>query len=264
MAAEQHPRDSYPIDTPHRGARWQLRDEASSYIRSLILSRQLSPGTYLRLGNLARQFGMSVTPVREAMMSLREQGFVELVPRHGFRVLQIAPADVADLFLVQSFAAGELAARTSQLATDELIASLEALDDQLRRLAEEGNGRGVEVVNDEFHELINASSNSPSLARFYASAIPIIPRRFLSLVPGWTEASLEDHRRVVECIRERDRDKSRQAMSDHILRVGQLVADHLRAGGSWPGAQDSMPGSAGGPNPGRVAPSQVAPESTDA
>lgn len=221
--------------------RWQLRDEAASYIRSLILSRQLTAGSYVRLDPLAAELGMSVTPIREALMTLREQGFVELLPNRGFAVLQISPADVADLFLVQSFAAGELAARAAAAATDDLLEELDRCNRRLERHAEAGDGRAFELANDEFHAIVNAAAGSPRLAWFYVNAIPIIPRRFLWLVPGWSELSLNDHHAIVAGLRRRDAEAARHAMSEHIVHAGQAIARHLDDGGDWPGIAASAP-----------------------
>jgi DNA-binding GntR family transcriptional regulator len=214
--------------------RSQLRDEASAYIRSLILSGQLPAGRFVRLEPLARTLGMSATPVREALLSLRDQGFLELHPNRGFAVVKISPEDVADLFLVQSYAAGELAARAAERVTPELVRRLDELGEDLDRHAQDGDERAFEVANDEFHTLVNRAAGSPRLAWFYAEAIPIIPRRFLTLVPGWIDSTRREHRTIVERLRERDADGARGAMSAHIRHVGELVASHLDAGGAWP------------------------------
>ena len=195
--ADPEPEDPRPVDEtpgalgspPARAPRSQLRDEASSYIRSLILSGQVSPGQYVRLEPLARTLQMSATPVREALLSLRDQGFLELHPNRGFAVVEISPRDVADLFLVQAFAAGELAARAAEQLTPELVHRLDRLGDDLDRHVRQGDERALEVTNDEFHALINRGADSPRLAWFYAEAIPIVPRRFLTLVPGWIDAT---------------------------------------------------------------------------
>ena len=123
--------------------RSQLRDEASAYIRSLILSGQLPPGRYVRLEPLARALDMSATPIREALLSLRDQGFLELHPNRGFAVVAISPRDIADLFLVQAFAAGELAARAAERLTDELVRELDELSDELDRHAERRRRTGA-------------------------------------------------------------------------------------------------------------------------
>ena len=98
----------------------------------------------------------------------------------------------------------------------------------------QGDERALEIANDEFHALINRGAESPRLAWFYAEAIPIVPRRFLTLVPGWIDGTRREHRIVVARLRERDADGARNAMSAHIRHVGELVADHLDAAAPGP------------------------------
>lgn len=84
------------------GTRLQLSDEAAARIRELIMDGRVRPGDYLRLERLALEFGISVTPVREALKSLRSEGFVVLEPRRGFVVAPLSKRDVQDLFWVQA------------------------------------------------------------------------------------------------------------------------------------------------------------------
>src|SRR5690606_26011206 len=91
-----------PSPAPRRalGTRLQLGDEAAARIRELILDGRVRPGERLRLERLALEFGVSVTPVREALKSLRSEGFVVLEPRRGFVVAPLSKRDVRDLFWV--------------------------------------------------------------------------------------------------------------------------------------------------------------------
>lgn len=66
------------------GRRRQLSDEVADYVRELIMSGQVRHGEFLRLERVADDLGISVTPVREALLSLRGEGFVTLEPRRGF------------------------------------------------------------------------------------------------------------------------------------------------------------------------------------
>jgi DNA-binding GntR family transcriptional regulator len=229
-----------PADELVRAPRSQLRDEAARYIRALILSRQLAPGDYVRLEPIARTLDMSVTPIREALLSLRDQGFLQLRPNRGFAVLPISSADIIDLFHVQAFAAGELAARAAAHATFETLCRLDHLNEELDRCAERGDERGFETANDDFHTLVNRTARSPRLAWFYAEAIPLIPRRFLTLVPGWIEATQREHRAVAEALRLGDATASRAAMETHIRHVGELMARHLDSGVGWPPASAAL------------------------
>jgi DNA-binding GntR family transcriptional regulator len=217
---------------PGRGPRWQLRDEAATHIRSLILSGRLIPGTYVRLEPLANEFGTSVTPVREAMMMLREQGYVDLRPNRGFIVQPFSLADLNDLFLVQSLIGKELIARAAARIDDEALLELERLNSDLASLAAEGDGRRFEVVNDEFHAAINECADSPRLVWMYNAALPL--PRYFSTIPDWMEVSLRDHRLIVRALRKHDAERSQVLMERHVRHAGDLLTRHLANNGRWP------------------------------
>ncbi|MCP9972532.1 GntR family transcriptional regulator [Actinomadura madurae] len=100
------------------GRRRQLSDEVADYVRELIMSGQVRHGEFLRLERVADDLGISVTPVREALLSLRGEGFVTLEPRRGFMPAPLTRQDVQDLFEAQAYFAGELAARAAGRITE--------------------------------------------------------------------------------------------------------------------------------------------------
>ena len=80
----------------------QLPDRIALVLRDRILSGELRPGTFLRMDRIAADLGVSHTPVREALQSLRAEDMVHAVPRRGFVVAELTRDDVADLFEVQA------------------------------------------------------------------------------------------------------------------------------------------------------------------
>src|SRR3984885_14369894 len=106
--------------------RQQLPEEVASYVRELIISGTVKPGEFLRMERIAEQGGVSNTPVREGLLTLKSEGFVQLVPRRGFVVAPFTQQDVRDLFWAQAQLAKELAARAAKKITPEHVARLEA------------------------------------------------------------------------------------------------------------------------------------------
>jgi DNA-binding GntR family transcriptional regulator len=90
--------------------RLQLSDEVASYVRELIVSGQLRSGQFIRQEQIAEELELSATPVREGLLTLKGEGFVQLKPRRGFVVAPLSAADVRDLFTAQELLAGELVA----------------------------------------------------------------------------------------------------------------------------------------------------------
>ena len=106
---------------PALGRRRQLSDEVAAPVRDLIMSGQVGHGEFLRLERIAADLGISVTPVREALLSLRGEGFVTLEPRRGFMPAPLTRQDVQDLFEAQAYFAGELAQPKAILLDPRLI-----------------------------------------------------------------------------------------------------------------------------------------------
>ncbi|NKZ03351.1 GntR family transcriptional regulator [Actinomadura latina] len=216
------------------GRRRQLSDEVAAYVRDLIMSGQVGHGEFLRLERIAEDLGISVTPVREALLSLRGEGFVTLEPRRGFMPAPLTRQDVQDLFEAQAYFAGELAARAAagRVAEPEL-ASLDRFQAQLEAAFAAGDSAGIERANHEFHRLINLSAGSPKTAWLLRTVVRYAPRRFYASIDGWTRASVDDHQLVLAALRAGDADAARQAMRAHIRHAGTLLVVHLEAQGFW-------------------------------
>src|SRR5680860_1759425 len=87
-------------ETRRPATRPQLADEIATYLRDLIVSGQVRAGEFLRLESLAEQLGTSITPIREALVSLRAEGFVVLRPRRGFMVAPFTKRDILDIYQI--------------------------------------------------------------------------------------------------------------------------------------------------------------------
>lgn len=213
--------------SPRIRVRPQLSDEASSYIRGLIMSGELQPGASVRPETVGEALRISTTPAREALQALRVEGFLELIPRRGFQVAPLTGQDIRDLFQVQALIAGELAARAAANATDEDIAELEALHHELIAAASRNNHDVLEEKNHAFHREINLMAESRKITWALELVTRYVPRRFYSAIEGWPSATVDDHTELLEGIRTKDAEATRAAMCKHIIHAGELLADHF-------------------------------------
>jgi DNA-binding GntR family transcriptional regulator len=217
---------------PVAPARTQVRDEAASYIRELIVSGQASPGQLLRLAPLAEQIGASITPVREALLLLAQDGWVVQEPNRGFRIAAIRRGDVEDAYLVQSLVAGELAARAAVAIDDDALQTLRDIDAEIQR-REPDEGGTLEAANHRLHATIYAAGDSARLIWFVDAASRFVPRRFWGAIPGWHEHNRSGHAPIIDALAAHDPERSRAAMSGHLTAAGQLLVAHLDAIGFW-------------------------------
>ena len=212
---------------PLERARPQLSDEASAFVRGLIMSGELRPGAAVRPETIGEALNISTTPAREALQALRVEGFLDLVPRRGFLVAPLTGQDIRDLFQVQALIGGELASRAASTATDTDVAELEALHHELIAAAARNNDELLEEKNHAFHREINLLADARKMIWALGLITRYVPRRFYSSIPGWPRATVDDHAALLEGIRARDPEATRAAMHTHIVHSGELLAAHF-------------------------------------
>jgi DNA-binding GntR family transcriptional regulator len=217
-----------PLPTaPHLGGAAQLSDSVAAYVRYLIMSGRVKAGEFLRLEKLAADLGVSATPVREGLLSLRGEGFVELVARRGFMVSPLSRQDVLDIFMVQADISGELAARAARRATPAQIRDIQDLQAKLEASASLGDIQAQGKYNHVFHRTVNRCAASDKLMWLIHSVSRYAPDAFFGDIEGWQQASITDHRDIVEALTRRDEDAARAASRYHLIHAGEILIRHL-------------------------------------
>jgi len=212
---------------PEFAARPQLSDDVARYVRRRIFNGEFPAGEYLRLDQLAVELGISVTPVREALLNLRAEGLLVQHPRRGFMVLEVTARDLADVARVQAFIGGELAARAAEHITAEQLATLRAIQGELERAYEQGDLDRMVRLNHEFHRTINVVADSPKLTQFMSGITRYAPESVFPTLSGWPEQSTKDHRAVMSALERANPEAARAAMAEHFtVGVGPLT-EHL-------------------------------------
>lgn len=221
------------LPRPQRAGRRhsQLSEVVANHVREAIMAGELKAPDFIRTEPLAEELGVSPTPVREAMMVLQSEGTVHWEPRRGFRVVPLTVQDVRDVFAVQAYIAGELAARAVDFLPDAEIDRMMALQVKLEEAARRGDAAAVDQYNQEIHRTINRASGSRRMAMLLRMTVKYVPLEFFGTVPGWAEASSHDHAAVFKGLRQRDAPAARRAMVDHITHIGDLLVQHLDSRG---------------------------------
>jgi DNA-binding GntR family transcriptional regulator len=208
----------------------RLSPQVARRIRQMIVSGEAPGNSALRTEHLADRFGVSATPVREALMSLSGEGLVELRPGRGFRVVEMSRQDFIDIYDTQAHLAGELAARATSRLTDEDLARLHAMQDAIVAAVERGDA-AAERIEWELHALVNRLAKAEKLRWLLRLTVQYAPFRAWFAVPGWSAAAPQDHLPILRGMGLRNPRTARDAMTAHIRNVGDLLADHLTARG---------------------------------
>jgi DNA-binding GntR family transcriptional regulator len=219
---------SYPAP-----ARPQLSDEVAERLREEVMSGVLRPGQFIRLEAVAQRLGTSVTPVREALLLLRGEDMVRLLPRRGFVVSPLSRVDVEDLFDVQASLAGELAARAAARIDDVALDELTSINDSLLASVQAEDADAVETSEYAFHRKLNLAAESRKLAYLLRNASQYLPRHFFSGDDRWRRAVRRDHGRIVEALRAHDPLAAREAVEAHVRSGKDRLLRHLDEIGFW-------------------------------
>jgi len=209
------------------GGRQTLAETLRLQLADEIVRGALKPGMTLDETELARRFGVSRTPVREAIRQLAASGLVEVRPHR--RAVVARPSEERLLGMFEAMA--ELEALCAGLAAARMApaerAELEAAHEQLRALLREGDPQRYHEVNESFHAVIYAGAHNSYLAEMtYDTRKRVQPFRraqFRNL--GRLAKSHAEHDRVVVAILRGDRDGAATAMREHIM----LVCDEYEA-----------------------------------
>ena len=210
----------------------QLSERVARIVREAIMMGEMSAPSYVRTEHLAAELGVSPTPVREALMILHAEGAVHWEPRKGYRVNPITSGDISDLFDVQAYIAGELAARAAGVMDAEELARIQGIQGELEAAAKGGEISRVDRLNHEIHRSINTASDSARMAAMLQQTVMYVPLGFFARIEGWAEASAHDHEPIFAALRSRDADAARSTMAEHIRHIGTLLVDHLNDHGA--------------------------------
>jgi DNA-binding GntR family transcriptional regulator len=201
--------------------RTTVRAQAAEELRDRILTGLLQPGDRLDLDQLTAEFGISRTPVREALLELSYEGLVSITPRSGMAVVGITPEDAVDNFAVLAALAGKAAEMATQRVTPDELA-------QLRTLAEAIVGaEDVVSANRQFHRALNLAARSPRLLTYLRQAARVVPGNYFVLFPEQEQRSRREHAAVLNAIERGDAAAARQIMEAHVLSAGEALGDFL-------------------------------------
>ena len=203
-------------------------DVVARRIGQAILSGEIAPGTRLREETLAKQFSVSRTPVREALIMLSASGLAEVEPNRGATVLQLTADDVAEVYHLRALLESEsaaLAARRASLETAELLGKV------CDRMGELHHAPASEQLAADtfFHYTIAEASGSPRLHALVrqVSAIPEAYRSSMPYTSGDMTEAERQHRAIAAAIRGRSHAQARALMHGHVTWAGKLAVERL-------------------------------------
>ena len=177
-------------------------------LRRQILVGELPPGTRLRQLDVARELGVSTTPVREAFTSLAREGLIQQDAHRGVFVFAPSADDVRERYEIRIALEPLAAGLAAKAMPDETLAELEALLAEMKRAVGKDKARYATELDPRFHALIAASAERPRLADIVASV-----RDTSGPVSKDVQAQ---HAEIVEALRARAPKRASRAMKGHL------------------------------------------------
>jgi DNA-binding GntR family transcriptional regulator len=197
-----------------------IRDQIYEAIQESIVNNSYKPGEELQIDRLAEEFGVSTTPIREALIRLESSGLVNLIPNKGARVTAFREEDIRDTWeirkLLEPYAAGLTAALDVTLEIQELNAALETLE----KGTQDGNlyiksdirlhellytHLSNELLKETLHNILQRSMRM----RYFAEDVSKMHDQVVQEV-------ISEHKQILQALTARDRDRTIEAVRRHI------------------------------------------------
>lgn len=210
-----------------------LVDDIAAKIRERIMSGDIPIGAQLRQAELATDFGVSRTPVREALRQLQTGGLIDVVPNRGAVVRVPSPWEVRQAYEVraelEALAAARAVSRISRADIERLRAvNQEMYDRSVNEERSDGSAPKGRPQNDLFHQTIMDVADNLRLARVIDEINETFPRNVSAqLLVGddrYRTENYNEHVRIIDAIADGDADAAREAMREHVLKAGEQLA----------------------------------------
>jgi DNA-binding GntR family transcriptional regulator len=199
-------------------------------LRTAITGGQLEANSPLVEEQIARRFGVSRTPVREALLRLESEGLALRVPRRGLVVRALSEHEVREVHAVRA-ALEALAGRwaASEALTSD-IAQLRWINQRLREAMSVGDAALIPSLTNEFHQALGTAAHNGMLRRFIVQCQDWTRRVGTSTValPARTAAAIDEHERLIDAIEARDAEAAERLAREHISTGRQFQLAVLR------------------------------------
>jgi DNA-binding GntR family transcriptional regulator len=206
----------------------QVAPQIFETLRGRILSLQLKPNTLLSRATLQAEFGVSQTPVRDALMKLEQEGLVEVYPQHATLVARIDVGAARQAHFLRLAIELEAVRRVAAERSEAMLAELKRAVAAQRRL-KPGETQAFDEADRAFHSTLYAAAGVPdlwSLVRRHSGHIDRL--RLLNLpLPGKMAAIIRDHEAIVGAVARRDAEGAAAALRKHLSGTLSIV-DQIR------------------------------------
>lgn len=203
-----------------------LSEQVKDRLLQQIIEGDLPPGSRIVETKVAKEFGTSQAPVREALRALASLGLVEVRPHRGAWVRQPSPEELVEANEVRGVLEAFAAEQAARVIDDKCIRRLERLVDEMIELATVGDAHEQAVKNAEFHATIVDAADNDTLKRSWKLLEPFSQTYLTAAVPGvdlmWLATR---HTELLDALRDRDPARAAEAARKHQDEAARIKAD---------------------------------------
>jgi DNA-binding GntR family transcriptional regulator len=220
--------------TPENGAGCNgsglIRDGVYDQIRADILTCALAPGAIIQEKDLAANYAVSKSPVRDALLRLQEQGLIEVLPRRGYRVQPISLSDAKELYETRVLLEKSCVKRAIETASEATLSAL----DQFRTTNATNQLAEWVAYNRDFHRAIADASGNARLAKMTQDVIDQFDRLTfvgVSEAPSGASADklMKEHRDIIDAIQAREKSKAARLIGAHVSKSQRRLFNVLES-----------------------------------
>jgi DNA-binding GntR family transcriptional regulator len=218
-ARGEHTHSEQPIPQPRPAVqRASVRGQILDALRTALVSGELAPGEVYSAPALGERFGVSATPVREAMQQLAQEGAVEVVPNRGFRVVERGARELAELAEVRALIEVPVLLRLARIVPAERWAALRPLAEESVRAAATGCRATYAEADRAFHRAVLALAGNEQLVQIaedlHRRAVPLHGARADLM------ADAAEHAALLEALAAGEQDVVRRLATGHFAAAG--------------------------------------------
>lgn len=205
--------------------RQTLTDLIVARLRAAILAGNLVPGVQYSAGGLAEQFGVSRTPVREALLALERAGMVRIDRNRGVRIIPTALEEVVECFQLRLLLEAPAAGHAAESVDDVSFQSLQHRFDAMQHAANQGDSEATLRADRDFHTAILTLAGNGKLVSVLEDLRNLVLIRGIATAPNarTLQELVDDHRDILQGIGAHDAPAASAAMRRHILNTAMLL-----------------------------------------
>ena len=197
-----------------------LYEEVAELLRQRIFNHELEPGSWIDELKIAEAYGISRTPMREALKVLAAEGLVTMKVRRGAYVTEVSERDLADVYHLLGLLESDAAGVVAQTATEAQILELQSLHQELEMAAlpEKQDRERFFEINERFHMRLLEIANNRWRDQMVLDLRKVMKlnRHNSLLKSGRIQESLSEHRAIVEALLARDQFLCQKRMHEHF------------------------------------------------